>query len=108
MLLLLLLLLLSLVCINVSEYRQGWFALLPEPWFSILSLCVALAYNLFCVFELVKPMPLHKEVTIVAGLLRDNFYADELLPRLLKSHNVNKGGSYLCHLCKRLSLDTLT
>lgn len=30
---------------------------------------------------------------IVAGPLRDNFHEDELLPRLLKPHNVNKGGS---------------
>lgn len=53
-------------------------------------------------------MPLHKGVIIVAGPLKDNFYEDELLSRLLKSHNVNKGGSCYFTSTKKLSLDTLT
>lgn len=64
-----------------------------------------MVYNLFCVFELVKLMFLYKEVIIVVGFLRDNFYVDEFLLRLLKLYNVKKGGSFLCYLCKRLFLD---
>lgn len=47
-----------------------------------------------------KPMPLHKGMIIVLGLLGDNFYADEILPRLLKLQNVNKGDSCLFHYVK--------
>lgn len=31
----------------VSGHMQSWFALLPEPWFTILSLTIALTYHLF-------------------------------------------------------------
>lgn len=53
-------------------------------------------------------MPLHKRVIVESGPLGDNFYADELLPRLLKLQNGNRGDSYLFNLCQKLFLYVLT
>lgn len=55
---------------NVSRYRQCWFTLLPESWFSILSTTMALAYHLFYAFYLLKPTPLQKGVIILAKPIR--------------------------------------